>query len=263
VKPLYLEAVGLAAPGLPDWRTALDVLAGRQAWAATAEPVYQPQSLPPNERRRATPSVRLAFRVAEDARAHSTFDFATLPSVFASSDAEMSIIHRISSALAEPEQFVSPTDFHNSVHNAACGYWSIGVGSRKPATTIAGYDGSFAVGLLEAATWTATEEPAVLLVAYDLPAPEPLLAKRPVRTSGGCALVVTAEPTSSTVARLAIALSTEPGTTMADEVLEGLRVGNPALRSLPLLSALARREASVVYLPYDGTMRLRVAVQPT
>src|SRR3546814_10360262 len=77
-------------------------------------------------------------------------DAGDLATVFAGSDADMAILQRISAALATPERIVSPTDFHNSVHNAAAGYWGIGTGSRAPSTTLAGYDASFALGLLEA-----------------------------------------------------------------------------------------------------------------
>ena len=45
---------------------------------------------------------------------------------------------------------VSPTRFHNSVHNAAAGYWTIGAGAMQPATAISAFDASFAQGLLEA-----------------------------------------------------------------------------------------------------------------
>src|SRR3546814_8269162 len=90
----------------------------------------------------------------------------------------MAIRQRISAELATPERIVSPTDFHNSVHNAAAGYWGIGTGSRAPSTTLAGYDASFALGLLEAGLQVVGDRRAVLLVVFDVPAPEPLLHAR-------------------------------------------------------------------------------------
>jgi hypothetical protein len=262
VKPLYVEAIGFAAPGIGDWNHAVAMLRGEAAPSTEAEPVYQPQLLPPNERRRATTAVRLAFRVAEDARSRSAFDFAQLPTVFASSDADMNIIHRICTALSESEQLVSPTDFHNSVHNAASGYWSIGIGSRAAATTVAGYDGSFAIGLLEAAIAVAAEDEAVLLVAFDLPPPPPLHAKRPIETASSLALVLSRTATANTIAELQLALDEMPESKLEDSALERLRLGSPALRALPLLHLLARCQSGDVQLPYTDDRSLRVEVRP-
>src|SRR3546814_5260866 len=140
---------------ISDWSSDVcssDLARGVLRGEATFQPEplapYAPPLLPPNERRRATPVVRQAFRVAEEAIAGR--DAGDLATVFAGSDADMAILQRISAALATPERIVSPTDFHNSVHNAAAGYWGIGTGSRAPSTTLAGYDASFALGLLEA-----------------------------------------------------------------------------------------------------------------
>ena len=53
--------------------------------------------------------------------------------VFASGDADGENLHHILESLATPEHEVSPTRFHNSVHNAAAGYWNIATGARTPA----------------------------------------------------------------------------------------------------------------------------------
>jgi len=47
---------------------------------------------------------------------------ATLPSVFASSGGDGHNCHEICQALSLEERLISPTRFHNSVHNAAAGY---------------------------------------------------------------------------------------------------------------------------------------------
>jgi hypothetical protein len=261
MKPVFVEAIGLAAPGLDNWQSSKNVLVGAVEWSSAPETVYQPQSLPANERRRATPAVRMAFRVAEDARSQSELDFSTLPSVFASADADMGVINRMCQALSGAEQLVSPTDFHNSVHNAPSGYWSIATGSRGATTSIAGYDGSFASGLLETATWIATGEPAALLVACDLPPPPPLHAKRPIQTSGGVALVLSAQPLAGTIAALDLSLDGGNESQLPAAALETLRIGNPALRALPLLRLLATGKAGEVHLPYTDDRRLRVRVR--
>jgi hypothetical protein len=262
IGPIYVEAVGLAAPGLPGWSRSIDVLAGTRAWIGDAEARFVPTLLPANERRRATDTIRRAFQAGEDAREHSSLDFSQLATIFATSDADMGIIHRISCALAEPQRMVSPTDFHNSVHNAASGYWSIAVQQRAAASAVAAYDGSAASGLLEAATLSVVDGPDSLLLAYDVPAPAPLLECRPLAVPAGVALTVCPRRPAQALASLRLCLCDEPETTLSETALESLRLGNPALRLLPVLRLLALRRAGRVVLGYGRQDGLAVDIQP-
>ncbi len=198
--------------------------------------------LPPAERRRCAPSVAWALAVAQEAVAASGLDAGEFAVVFASSDGDGDIVHRLCTALATPAAAVSPTDFHNSVHNAATGYWSIGAHSQAASTAICAYDGSFAAGLLEAACQIATEARPVLLVAVDLPYPPPLAAHRPVRH--GLAVALALEPGSG----LDISLDAGNATPAALPDFEG----NAAAACLPPLAALARPGEAVVHLPFAG-----------
>jgi len=262
MKPIYIRAVGVAAPGLQGWAQARPVLAGAQPWQALAETPYAPQLLPPNERRRAPPGVRQAFRAAEDAQSACSMDFSQLAAVFASSDSDLTVMDRINRALAEPVRAVSPTDFHNSVHNAAAGYWSIAVGCRQPSTAVGGYDGSFAMGLVEAAALVHGDGLDVLLVAFDVPPPPLLAACRPLACAGSIALVLGSEPGAGALARLHLSLADAAESSMPDADLEALRVGNPALRGLPLLQAIARGGAARVVLTYASACNAVLEVEP-
>ena len=258
-----LRAVGLAAPGLPGWSASQAVLTGASPYVATAETPYAPAMLPPNERRRATPSVRLAFRAAEDAVTASGADARELASVFASSDADMAVLHRICAALAQTPRIISPTDFHNSVHNAASGYWSIGVGSNAPTTTISAYDASFTAGLIESVALARDRGADVLLVAYDATAPQPLAAKRPLALSAGVALIIgPADAADPGLGSLEVELAGDAETRCAAAALEQLRLGNPALRALPLLELLAARRAGTAVLRGTGDMHVAVTFTP-
>lgn len=252
MEPIYVDAVGLAAPGLPGWAASVPTLAGRQAWAAQELAAYAPERLPPNERRRATATVRLAFRTAEDALAGGAHDAAQLATVFASSDGDLDVVHRINTALAQPARLVSPTDFHNSVHNAAAGYWSIAVGAKHPSTSLAAHDASFTTGLVEAAALVQGDGLDTLLVAYDVRAPAPLAAQRSISEPFGVALVLAAAPGPRSLAALELAPADGAETPLADAGLESLRRANPAARALPLLRLLARRDAGAVLLPSPG-----------
>lgn len=251
MKPLYIESVGVCAPGLSNWQQAAAVLRGDQIYEANDPGVYQPQLLPPNERRRATTAVRLAFRVAEDAMGGTAYKPHELASVFASSEGDTGILHRLCTALAEQSRAVSPTDFHNSVHNAAAGYWSIAANAKLPSVSLSAFDASFIAGLLEAACLVHGEEIPVLLAAYDMRPPEPLQAARPLTASVGVALVLSAQHGAQTLARIEIHPGVHAGIAMENTALESLRLSNPAGRALPLLQLLARKTNGAVVL--DGT----------
>ena len=107
----YIDAISFVAPGLPDWQHTQTVLRGEQPYEASELTTYQPNLLPPNERRRASPTVRMAFRIAE-ALINSTQQAANqFASVFSSSDGDLAIAQRICTALAENTRLVSPITF--------------------------------------------------------------------------------------------------------------------------------------------------------
>lgn len=262
MKPVYLQAIGIAAPGLAGWNQARAVLRGDAPFVNTPLAPHAPSLLPPNERRRATPAVRLAFQAGEDAMSACALPAASLATVFATSDADLAIIHRICTALANMPRLISPTDFHNSVHNAAAGYWHIATAAHGASSTLSAYDGSFAAGLLEACVQVAVDGLEVMLVAFDLPAPEPMHAKRPMTHAAAVALVLSATPHTGTLATLTCAPTRGEPEDLAPGPLEELRIGNPASRALPLLARIARGEAGRVVLPAANGNQLAVEVAP-
>jgi hypothetical protein len=240
----------LLAPGLAGWPAAARVLLGQVEF--DPQPVSRPavSLLPPAERRRCAPSVAWSLAVAQEAVAGSGLSTADFAVVFVSSDGDGEIVHRLCTALAAPAAEVSPTDFHNSVHNAATGYWSIGTRSIAPSTALCAYDASFAAGLLEATCQVSTEARRVLLVAVDLPYPAPLAVHRPVRHGFAAALALEQD------SELEI-LVTDGEASPLPAGLESF-AGNAAAVCLPLLAALARPGAGLVRLPLpDGVLQVR------
>ncbi len=188
-----IEGIGYWSRGLPSWQAAR-AFATDGTLAAQAASRPSPQLLAPNERRRAPETVAVALDVALAACAAAGRDPASLPSVFASTHGDLSITDYMCSTLLDDPRSVSPTRFHNSVHNAAAGYWTIGAGAMQAATAISAYDASFAQGLLEALVQLAVGNEAVLLVGYDGASAGPLAPISPSEGLLGAALVLSRAP---------------------------------------------------------------------
>ena len=185
----HVEGIGFWADGLPSW-DAVRVFVAAGALPAGAPSRPTPELLPANERRRAPASVAVALEAALAACRAAGADPALLPSVFASTHGDLGITDYICSTLATDPSALSPTRFHNSVHNAAAGYWTIGTGSHAPATAISSFGATFAQGLVEAMSQLGAGAPRVLLVAYDAPSAGPLAVVSPSEGLLGGALVL-------------------------------------------------------------------------
>jgi hypothetical protein len=167
--------------------------------------------------------------------------------------------------LASRERLLSPTRFHNSVHNAASGYWSIAHGCREASTALCAYDGSFGAGLLEALAQLARSPAPLLLVSYDVDYPPPVRWRRPIPDAFGVALLLApgggkapARSERPALARLSVSPSDAPAAPVRIPELEALRAQIPAARVLPLLELLARGGRGAVALDYLDEQRLQV-----
>ena len=260
---VYVEGVGLLGPGFDGWPAACAVFRGATPYAMSEMARPTADLLPPAERRRCGNTVRLALHVGLEAVQRSGARAATLPTVFTSSSGDGEVTHQICVALARPERDVSPTRFHNSVHNAPAGYWSIATEAREPSTSLCVYEGSFAAGLVEAGLQATAERRPVLLVAYDAPYPPPLDAVYPMAAPFGVALVLAPAAGAASLGSLELDVVGAAGeTTLAEPALESLRRGVAAARSLPLLAALGRGEHAQVRLDYLSGASVVVDVTP-
>ena len=236
-----LHAIGLYTPSLPSWQHCQDVIAGNATLQTPTEPErYQPTTLPRNERRRATTIIRLVFRLLEQLQRDYSIDMANTASVFASSGGDYDVIDKICSALRREEKVISPTDFHNSVHNAAAGYWSIASHAHTPSTSISAGDQTLPMALLEAALVCSVEQRDTVLVAYDIAPPEPLRSKRPIADPFAAALFFRPEAANAEAVTLDINLVGEiEADSAAHPSLTNVAQSNPIARCLALLSAVA------------------------
>ena len=259
-----IAGIGVIAPGLNNWQSSKSILQGQTTYSAEAEfAAMVPSLLPANERRRTTPLIKLALCCAQQALEAWPGKVENLASVFASSCGDLKIVDLVMNALQMEGKPVSPTHFHNSVHNAPAGYCSIAIGSNAASTSLSAFDDSFSVGLIEAATQVVVEQKDVLLVAYDMPPPPALYPFRPMQAAFATAFVLTHEEAEHLNAIIEIELSDDTKLSQInDSGLEELRTGNPAARSLPLLQLLATEKSATVHLPYPHGQSLKIALSP-
>jgi hypothetical protein len=254
-----VESVAFWAPTLPSWPIARAAFAGSGAPVDPPAARPQPELLAPAERRRAPDSVALALEVALRAVRESGRDPASLPSIFASSEGDLSVNDYMCSTLAKTPTLISPTKFHNSVHNAAAGYWTIGTGSMAASTALSAFDASFGAGLLEAATQLAADGGAVLLVAFDVPATGALASV--TRSEGllACAFVLAdAASARDGAPRWQAALVERSSPSVAQSAAARALAGNAMAGALPFLEALAAEAARDVELPLGAKRSLRL-----
>jgi len=257
----WIEGIGFLAPGLPDWPTARAVLRGEQPFTTAASVLPAPDILPPAERRRASRIVKLTLAVGLEAATQAEADVGTLATVFSSSGADGYNCHALCEQLATADRQISPTRFHNSVHNATAGYWGIATKSMAPCQVLCAYDASFGAGLLDALAQVVVDHQPTLLIAYDSEYPEPLHSKRDIPDCAGVALLLMPEKTDRSLARITVTQAAGPPDLLADSGMESLRQKIPALRCLPFLQKLARGESGDVCFDYLPPMQLQVRVQ--
>lgn len=261
---VYVDGIGLIAPGLNGWAASVPILAGDVAYQFASPSIPVLEMLPPAERRRTPMAVKLALAAGWEALANAGQAAAETASVFTSSGGDGDVIHQICDSLTQPEREVSPTRFHNSVHNAPAGYWGIATGVRETSTSLCAYDASFAAGMIEAAAQVAVEARKVLLIAYDAPYPEPLNGVRRIGAATGVAMLLSPQQVAGSLCKLDLALVANDAaiTTSSVTELESLRASVPAARSLPLLSAIAKKQAATIVVEYLGANALQMAVTP-
>lgn len=257
-----IAGIALWAPRLSGWELAREVLGNRRPAPIDRAPRPSPELLPPNERRRAPDSVAIALHAALSACRHAAREPASLRSVFASMHGDLAITDYMCSTLASDPRLVSPTRFHNSVHNAAAGYWSIGARSSRPYTALSAGAQSFAAGLLESLVQlTATGED-VLFVSYDIEARGPLAGVAPSRDMLAAALVLTTDSNETCLARIGwdLVRGELAVPTAASPANAALVAGNSNESCLPLFEALALGvEAEVLSLVGPGlALRLQL-----
>ncbi|WP_019895154.1 beta-ketoacyl synthase chain length factor [Hydrogenovibrio halophilus] len=256
---VYLQTIGLQAPGLEGWEHALPVLQGVQPYQDEPLSRYSPQFLPANERRRTTDTIKLALRTAEDTCRHlSPQARSQLPAVFACVDGDTAISAKMTQAILSDEPMVSPIHFHNSVHNAPAGYWMIGQRNQKAASALSAGEYQLGNSLLETFSQLEEVEPHAMLILYDLPIDPIIENHQPDIVPFGAGLVLSIQPAANALATLE--MQVKPGSQPSPE--SEWFGANQAAQILPLLQALARQKTASFTYPLSPDLHLSVHLQP-
>lgn len=275
----FVDGIGLWAPSLPGWVEAAATFrrgagngggvasgAGEVAGGGIAATARRPAPalLPAAERRRAPDTVAIALEVAAAAVLQSKIDPRELLSVFTSAHGDSAINDALCRTLATDPHLLSPVKFHNSVHNAASGYWGIATGCRQASTAVSAFDCSFAAGLLEALTQCAADDRPVLLVGYDIPAAGALASTNESRGLLAVALVLSLHRSARSIATLGWSLASGPTRRLPLGSAAAVALADNAISdALPLFEAFAQAHATTLALPLSAQLALNLSVQTT
>jgi len=259
-----VSGLGIIGPGISNRADLNEFLSRKHTGAMATTEIGTPEIINPRERRRTSPTVRLALGAASQAVRESECTPNDLPMVFASSLGDGSILNELLEVLADPARHVSPTRFHNSVHNSALAYWSIGTQNRLAGTSLAAHDCTFGAAILKSIAQLLTEQRALLLVVYDHPFPAPLDRARPLLAPFAAAFVLSPPELGNGID---VCLSLVSGSASLPtppqlECLNELWKWNPAARALPFVEALVQGWRTHVDVMFQRERTLRLEVCP-
>jgi hypothetical protein len=234
---VQVEGIGLWTPQATDFDALRRVFADEPPPESTLRPAAT--ALSPNERRRAPESVLVAIEAASQAVAMSHRSAENLACVFASAYGDQATTDYMCRVLAQAPGELSPTRFHNSVHNASAGYWTIATSCHAPSSAVCAGHASFGAGLLEAAMQACANQRAVLFVCSDTAGVGPLGELIGCQLAFSCALVL-APDTGQPLPRLKLAMVAEaPRHSPLPTVCMTWMHNNPSAACLPLMAMLA------------------------
>jgi hypothetical protein len=244
-----LNGIGAWGLGFDNWLELKNLLSSASdidvAKLLTSTP--KPEIIPANERRRAPLPVKAAVDVSWQALQQSGIAASEVACVFGSGLGDTDITDYMCRTLTTVEKQLSPTKFHNSVHNAAAGYWTISTHCMKSANSIAGYQMTAALALLEGISQCVLQNEPVLITLFDTAAHDVYRQIFSCEHSFAAALLVSplSFSASNRIATLTLRQNTltlkQNAANMAQGTgLEKIYDGNPAAKILSFLNALNR-----------------------
>lgn len=243
MKPVFLRGVGL-------WTTGF---ANPDAWCR-GEPNPDVQTadaavLEGPLRRRASPLTRISVDVFDQATRSAAVDSATIPTIWATAHGEHGTAIKLLKMMLRGEGKVSPTHFHNSVHNTPSAYASIAAANASASTTLTGGPELVSSAILEAFCHLDGGTPEIAVVLGDEPLHEPF--DRPdMQAPLAIAFVFASEPAGASFKLSNLRREPLPST-KPHERLGGLYVS----AGLPLLEHVVTRRPGAIPLEIEEQRR--------
>ena len=252
--------IGAWGPGFNNWSDLSNLLAGRSIeLEKTKGP--KPEVIPANERRRAPLPVRLAVESSWQACQNAAIDPSQLASVFVSGLGDTQLTDYMCRTLAGDNKVLSPTKFHNSVHNAAAGYWTISTGCMQAANSVAGFEQSISLTLMDGVIQSNAEQRPILITVYDAPSSSVLrdLLHNDVAFSASI-IVAPVDSTSAQPAYSSVLIEEQSSwpDLASNEALEHCYSVNPAAKILPLLKMVTQDNNKDLCLPISDQTSLNI-----
>lgn len=261
-----IKAVGGWGQNFTNWEELSELITTGSTVENTATSP-KPEIIPANERRRAPLPVKLAVESSWQATQSADMDPKDLACVFVSGIGDTQLTDYMCKVLATESMQLSPTKFHNSVHNAAAGYWTISTGCMKAANSVAGFNESVPLALLEAITQCVQENISVLITFYDAPSSEILKPLLKNEQAFAVSLIIQPYNASNDIQSENVLLEIDvlpetcewPSLALGEELSKCYQT-NPVARILALLDVIARKKTGSIKLPMSNETTLRLAV---
>ena len=238
-----LIGLGVWGPGFSNWAEFKSQIENPSVELTTSSP--KPEIIPANERRRSPLAVRAAVETSWQALQQSGLASADVACVFGSGLGDTEITDYMCRVLTTAEKQLSPTKFHNSVHNAAAGYWTISTGCMKSANSIAAYQDTVGACLLEAMIQSVQHNEPVLITVFDIAVQQTWAQIFPSDQSFSASLLICPEnfPVEKNLAKISFTTDLSSNQTLEfSEAMQSLYQQNPAAKILPLLKRLALQQ---------------------
>jgi hypothetical protein len=247
---LDLVSIGIWSPLFPDWPSFVHGI-NKNEWQESG--ALKPELIPPRERRRAPQSVKLAVEVLDQACTNAGMNPSDAAVVFSSGLGDMDITDYMCRILNSSPRLVSPTKFHNSVHNATTGYWSIASHSHAPTNAISAHGYTAPMAFLEAACQAAEDDMPVLLVTQEMAAPDALRVTCPAEAPFSMATLLS-PPGACDKILARLSFSVTPGSATPPALagdLAKLLSSNFGAVMLPMAAAIAAEDFSKTSQPVN------------
>ncbi|GEM_PF-2559904 len=165
--PCSIMSTSIALPGISGIETFIDLLHhGPLEFISDTVDIPASDLLPARLKRRMSRLIQMTVSTTFQAR-QAWDDSADAPLVFGSANGEINTIGSVLSDIFKEPPLVSPSAFHNSVHNSAPGYWSILTKLHHASTTISAGETTFGCTLMQAAAMLSNHTPIVQMTVGD------------------------------------------------------------------------------------------------